>query len=831
MNSTFAKKIQDKLEELKQLDTSNTATQDSIREMETQIGVIEAGLNQLTSYDKATLTYAEIVDRVADAMEKEGYEVRNTAGIIKDEYKSSIDSVIKANSELTPILQGQSLTFNNLNKNVSKLKEATKQIGVSQEHLKELLKYATEENISEFERLATAAGYTKEEFRNLVYAADNDKLQQFADVLGKTVEELEKMQGIEMANFSDLTAKPTEIIEKFSKQSSLLSNILSSGKISNEDMQTILGDSVLTEKYVEFGGDSSKLAEYLSNNLIGVNSKGVNYQTEAYAQAVMQQYLDNNTNFDKFRMENSTLANLRKKDEKWGKIETWSQLFEILGSYSKEELQNGDLAQLQEDINKALSFSIKVDVNTTAFEAAIEYGKHLIDSEIENLQSQKEAIAQVNEERKKTLELMKAEEALENAKKEKKKVYREGIGFVWEASDEDISQAKDTLEQKQAEKEAEELQMQIDSLELQKSILERIPTIQQIEKQQKQFNSFMSNNLSDLTDGFSSDIGSMITKFASSMNQSYIQMAEFIISDESERQLELQEAKNKQAITDAEEAYVDLVKTASKIYEVTSVSEKQKILEEVAQKKKDFEELEKEATRLNPDYEMNKFSNAISALGAEKDSLTVQRRLIELNNDILQASGKVNKKEAAKELIFGTYTMADFYRDLYEYEVSSETKKELEKIGVKNATDYVKLAKEEMPMSDAFWTTPVDFYEHFATGTLSTSSAQTALINEQGTEGIITPEGTVTALPSKTGIVPADITKNLWQLGEVAPNLIANLRSVTKPIPTSQSQSVTNNDGMFIDNLSMTIYPTEDYDMDKFLAEAKAKARITRHNN
>lgn len=47
-----------------------------------------------------------------------------------------------------------------------------------------------------------------------------------------------------------------------------------------------------------------------------------------------------------------------------------------------------------------------------------------------------------------------------------------------------------------------------------------------------------------------------------------------------------------------------------------------------------------------------------------------------------------------------------------------------------------------------------------AKGTLSTSGP--ALLNEEGVEAIVTPAGTITTLPSHTGIVPADITRNLW---------------------------------------------------------------------
>jgi hypothetical protein len=50
-----------------------------------------------------------------------------------------------------------------------------------------------------------------------------------------------------------------------------------------------------------------------------------------------------------------------------------------------------------------------------------------------------------------------------------------------------------------------------------------------------------------------------------------------------------------------------------------------------------------------------------------------------------------------------------------------------------------------------------------------------SMVNEPwagGTEAIVTPHGTITALPSHTGIVPADLTRNLYKLGAVAPNLI-----------------------------------------------------------
>jgi hypothetical protein len=59
----------------------------------------------------------------------------------------------------------------------------------------------------------------------------------------------------------------------------------------------------------------------------------------------------------------------------------------------------------------------------------------------------------------------------------------------------------------------------------------------------------------------------------------------------------------------------------------------------------------------------------------------------------------------------------------------------------------------------------------FADGGITSRDSE-ALVNELGTEAIVTPQGTITALPSHSGVVPADLTRNLYQLGEIAPNLI-----------------------------------------------------------
>ena len=60
----------------------------------------------------------------------------------------------------------------------------------------------------------------------------------------------------------------------------------------------------------------------------------------------------------------------------------------------------------------------------------IEAENKSLEKQIDNLQSIKDSIGDINKQREKELDLIKARDALENAKKDKKLVYRAGIGFV-----------------------------------------------------------------------------------------------------------------------------------------------------------------------------------------------------------------------------------------------------------------------------------------------------------------------------------------------------------------------------------------------------------------
>lgn len=118
-------------------------------------------------------------------------------------------------------------------------------------------------------------------------------------------------------------------------------------------------------------------------------------------------------------------------------------------------------------------------------------------------------------------------------------------------------------------------------------------------------------------------------------------------------------------------------------------------------------------------------------------------------------------------------------------------------------------------------------------GTLNLTSNEfvPTLINELGTEAIITPYGTLTALPSHSGIIPADITKNLWELGGVAPNILRALSQniITPPVSSSSIFNGDSGDSISINNLTMNVEADDSFDAEAFVRSIKEQAALVRN--
>ena len=148
------------------------------------------------------------------------------------------------------------------------------------------------------------------------------------------------------------------------------------------------------------------------------------------------------------------------------------ELYQELWKYQKQalELQKELLEQQKDDYDDVIS----------AVTGAI-------DKEIDKLKEEQEALKEQNEEREKEIELMKLKAALELAQSQKTiLVYHKNQGFVWEADQEAIDEAKKNLNEFYADQEQDEIQKRINALEKYKDKWSSIPDdIEQAENEIK----------------------------------------------------------------------------------------------------------------------------------------------------------------------------------------------------------------------------------------------------------------------------------------------------------------------------------------------------------
>ena len=115
-------------------------------------------------------------------------------------------------------------------------------------------------------------------------------------------------------------------------------------------------------------------------------------------------------------------------------------------------------------------------------------------------------------------------------------------------------------------------------------------------------------------------------------------------------------------------------------------------------------------------------------------------------------------------------------------------------------------------------------------GIINVSNAEIAKINELGTEAIITPSGVVTALPSHSGVVPADITKNLWALGEVAPAILRLIGPSLTPDHIGKNSTDNIVDESFnVSTINMNVTADDTFDAEAFVESIKDRVNLTKN--
>lgn len=823
---------------------------------EVNFGFLSADIHDLSDEELQDLTMDGIMGRVVQTMEEQGCEVRDTAGYIKKDYADAIKTQITNDSELSALQSVSTKTLSELT--------------AAQERFTD----ATGATIDEWDKWYDLAvkGALSEEIAKIVYAANPEKIEQFARAWNMTTEEIKGL----VEEFPNLTTaiglmNPSQVREYYGGFTGIFDDWSNDLVLSASNLEKLISDYPQLLKYYKSGTLSSELIKSMGNE-----------QAVAYSNALFNEIISSKGVGSEFKKA------LKEQDETFIGIASSNEIESVYKQYliglkdmnsmieksielkqsdNEEERKAGEL--ITSLINKYMDYEQEIEWANPFYDKAKQAEIELFERQINNLEEQKNALSDVNSEREKELELIKAKEALENAKKEKRRVYRAGIGFVMEADEDAITQAQKQISELDISKKQDDIQLQIDQYELLKNIL----SSQDDEKTKQNNKEALDEWLkSSGYNGVSDVVSALIEGYAK--NKLVINVGSGVIKDADGNII-----GKTGNIGDNESGYI-----GSKNENITKSSEK------LSTAIGDFVEAENKiksmkigqvgyaAAALDYGHKkdvLNKAVTSADSAGVKGVDMNYARKLLSgyqepehtdwklieglsnptntrghvakgTHNVLLTTDHPVTAKEQKKQFKKDKHSYIKLYDASNESWGNWEALDAVEGRSIAGLPDYTVVMNEDYDDSYAFvkggklyWISDTkgnaqkDFSWHttWASGTLSTPTDSTALINELGTEAVITPGGTLTALPSKTGIVPADITRNVWALGEVAPTLVAQLSSLNQKALTGNAGNTTYEEGQYIDNLTMNVYPTKDYDMDKLLSEARAKAKLTRHNN
>lgn len=872
----ITQKINEYISSIKEAASTLSSLDKELIEARSNIGFLAADIHNLTTTELKDLTMDGVVGRVVEALEAQGVEVRNAAGYIKDEYQDAVEKLIKSDSKFNALQQADTKTLGQLTSAQERFSSMLKeQVELVKEYGKSWDKWYD----------AAKRGELSEEIAKIVYAANPERIEQFARAWNTTREGLEKLT----KEFPDLTTaiglmSPSEVREYYSVFTDLFEDLAADSALTAENFEKLINQYPQLLKYYKNGTLSTELL-----------SKANEEQRVAYANAMLSAELSNtgigegflaaikSVSMGEANEEAARFVNLTKESaatilKEIGSVKSLNEVLDKANALRQKGDEDAALA-LEGLVKQYLNYEKVIEWTDPIYAMAQQGEIDRLTQEIENLNEQKDALSNVNDERQRELDLIKAKEALENARKEKKRVYRQGVGFVMESDEEAITTAQENLDKLNIEKQQEDIQYQIEQLESLKSILENLDEEKQKEANKKALQAYFGKG--NPLDPDSALVEKLVNSYAE--NRISINTGTGKIKDakgnvigkidglgSSEDGTGVIGGKNEESEKAKEKLETSMLNFRQKYDKETGNKREwqtavpkgtREYSTEVGEYNKFYKDLEDSITAAkNFGIAIPDAAEEYLKYGKQED---VSYKVVDLivNEEYGNGNIKFGKNRAGQvklDPIFGE-TEGRSTKDPIEY----PRKNIVKTYNNGNWSDWESWADNEKTGSDLLRLPDFsivgnsegrdEFYfiyegklypirdlegneknynpgSNFATGTLSTSEGL-SLINELGTEAVITPGGTLTALPSKTGIVPADITRNVWALGEVAPTLVAQLGSLTQKTLSGNAGNTTYEEGQYFDNFTMNVYPAKGDDFNKILEQARAQMRLTRHNN
>lgn len=686
---------------------------------------------------------------------------------------------------------------------------------------------------------------TLSEIETILEKGDNNTAQQQKEeilkLLGLSEEEYDNLssstkENIQYLSAADLSGGPSGIQESLAKYNEYLSSLSKKGSLTAEQiagLPTFLSE-VATEPDELFkrikGRISSLVTGYVSTSVEAFFEKEGNTKKVLQAQGLY--------------------------DVSYGD----KSLQELLESVEISDDVKQKLQGVKEKYLKLFTNAAKELIDTQYLENLREGQIVFLNKEIKNLNEQKEALQNINKQREYELKLLKAKQQLEDARKEKKRVWREGIGWTYESDQEGIAEGQKNLEEVQAEKQTEDLQQQIDLLTAQKDLLEELPDKNQLTEYTEAYLTWFgdvkesqASVIQAISDGYDSVVNKIKNiSFGDNTTTGTKEATTEISAGQKETSKTQGQNKQKQYRADIK-SWIDSGKISTKDlpknYDIekegSSITEEQyNLLFNKVQGKKSLED------KFKPYIDLVKKAAGISKATGQyiphgsfynkKTKWTMKTFLFDGNNYDLIKNGAAefrslseDKKKQIVAMPNGWYLALASLGNIDKAADSAYLADALYEIfGRQLADSQARGVSYTMPFNRASMNEQgvKKYYKAYASGTFAAEGP--ALVNELGTEGIITPQGTITAFNGPHGVVPASLTKNLAELGLEAPRLIKELSSVYG-LNKDYSGHISNvhDESINARQILVQINADKDFNIDRFVEELKSSVVLNKQNH
>lgn len=902
-----------------QMATSGLSFDDYLKQAATQLGLgedfqtIEDIRELLTAADEKTRQKAQEVFDLAQSMAKvqttqESKAVSDMSYDEKRVYWRALDKEYIKQAFITSGLEQMSLR----QLSQTNLDDAIKQVAAQFEKLKltpnSFDLYDSKGNVTE-----EAAKYITDQLRKsdrmqeLLQGSvltlsealqDKDKnanvIESFASALGVSTTRLEEMsQQLGALKLSDLVKSSSQLREMLNGLYSILDSYYETGYLDLDAQEKIISNY---PEYVDFISDPSKIVDHINQITAGVkelhirNSLNDWAKNEKNAEIYVRDFLKS--------YQNGKYKGLFTDKRYFGELSTPEQMLQridllINADDKNKAVLNAVKNKITEGVKKheaiATALAEQLD-NSKKLESVNKYLDKSYEKQINALEEQKSALEQINSQREYENKLIEAKIKLENAQNEKKKVWREGVGWVYKADTAAIADAQKELEDLDNEKKINELQTQIDELQAQREYLGDIANTQELEGLKKVYESWQK------------EIGISNTGQAQALHyfaEAYTKIQRLNLdttqtgSDGKKTEDYLKNISDKRiealgAAKGAFEAGITEAPTSRQDYTVGAVEQVNKYNDKLSEFKKSADEyleaggskeelakelglttddkgtavdkldamLNREEVKLAPvrgayfDWDGRK--NIYATWQPSQTTDAGWRKAKPKDTYVLLNGGKWARVDQAFGISENKGLDEPKYAGLFFVELKGKDQlfwnsgNGMYKASL-NEKDYAQTqgvddsAPVSAPTLEGGFSKGYDLertkkwlalegFGAYATGTLSTAGGL-SLVNDDpqyGLEGIITPQGTLTALPSKSGVVPADLTRNVWQLGEVAPNLIKQLVDINGKF--SHTTGFGTDESFNVEHLDVHMVAQPGFDMDDFVRQLQAARNLTRHS-